>query len=290
MPCKDHEGIIVVVKGNHVVPKGVAVEELDGDKKKLSEECPEALKELLDANGLMAVYDKMVQAIVEESNTRNFFGKWKDQEFISILDLFKEDFGAKGVKVALCKRRSGSGIIRWLEFIDVDEQPTYVPQFDVANFSGQVIKTCYTRLEFPYGVAVEEFKQYGKSRKRLKEKSPIFVQKLIEEKDLQAEYDELVDDCVTNGCGKYKNWSLEKLNEFGKTHRVKFEAKGVCLFISQKEEYISHGQYGGHVEYFRWVEFVDREEQPNYYPQRDAERSTFSVLDSLGDTGISLVF
>ena len=28
---------------------------------------------------------------------------------------------------------------------------------------------------------------------------------------------------------------------------------------------------GGHNEYFRWVEFVDREQQPNYYPQRDAE-------------------
>jgi hypothetical protein len=96
---------------------------------------------------------------VEESSTCSFFGKWKDQEFIAILDLFKEDFGEQGVKVALCKRRSNSGSFCWLEFIDVDEQPMYVPQFDVANLSGQVIKTCYSTLAFPYGVVVEELKQ-----------------------------------------------------------------------------------------------------------------------------------
>ena len=37
------------------------------------------------------------------------------------------------------------------------EQP-YAPQFDVSNFSGQVIKTVYKKLQFPNGVAVEELK------------------------------------------------------------------------------------------------------------------------------------
>ena len=36
-----------VVNGNHAVPPGVAVEVLDGGKKKLSKECPEDLEKLL---------------------------------------------------------------------------------------------------------------------------------------------------------------------------------------------------------------------------------------------------
>jgi hypothetical protein len=75
------------------------------------------------------------------------------------------------------------------------------------------------------------------------------VQKLIEEKDLQAEYNKFVDDCVANDVGgKWENWSVEKVKTIGETHSVKFEAKGVSLFISEKQEWISHGQYGGHNE------------------------------------------
>ena len=85
----------------------------------------------------------------------------KDQQFISIVDQFRDDFTAKGIKIAFCKRKSGSkvGSYRWLEFIDVEalDEP-YAPQFDVSNFSGQIIKTVYMKLQFPNGVAVEELK------------------------------------------------------------------------------------------------------------------------------------
>jgi len=50
----DLEGT-VVARGNHVVPKGVAVEELDGGKKKLADECPPELKELLERKNLLNV-------------------------------------------------------------------------------------------------------------------------------------------------------------------------------------------------------------------------------------------
>lgn len=80
-------------------------------------------------------------------------GRWKDQEFNSVLDQFRDDFAAKGVKVAFCKRKSLNGHRRWLEFIDVEKSGgSYVPQFDIDNMSGQVINTCYTKLEFPNGV------------------------------------------------------------------------------------------------------------------------------------------
>jgi len=260
-----------VAGGKHVVPPGVAVEELDGGKKKLSKECPQDLALLLQKKNLIMTYDKMVDAIVSESNTRNLFGKWKDEEFASIVDLFRDDFAKQGIKVALCKRSSGSGTKRWLEFIDIEVAGNYVSQYDVANQSGQTIKTCYTTLEFPNGVAVEELKQWN-GRKLLKDKIPPHVQKMLEDKDLFDEYDALVEACINEGVGSnWKAWNIKKLGEVKDAHAPKFEAKGVSIFVSHKQEYISHGQHGGHTEHFRWIEFVDREEQPNYFPQRDAD-------------------
>jgi hypothetical protein len=243
---------------------------LDGGKKKLADECPPALKELLEAKDLMPVYNKLVEAIVEEGKTRSMFGMWRDGEFVSILDLFEEDFGEKGVKVALCKRKSGSGTFRWLEFIDVDVAKDYVPQYDVGNLSGQVIKTCYTTIEFPNGVAVEKLNQHGKKRNKLKEKIPTLVEDMMLRKGLMVEYHAFIDAICQGGVGPGKGWDTEKLDQITKEHSHQFEAKGVAIFISHKQEYVSHGQYGGHYEYYRWIEFVDREEQPNYHPQRDA--------------------
>jgi len=222
----------------------------------------------------------MVDAIVSESTTRNVFGKWKDQEFASIVDLFRDDFAEQGVKVALCKRRSSGYVARWLEFIDIEVAGNYVPQYDVANMSGQTIKTVYTTLKFPKGVVVEELKQW-RGRKLLKDEIPPYVQKMLEDKDLFDEYDALVEACINEGVGsKLKCWNIKKLGEVKEAHAPKFEAKGVSLFVSHKQEYISHGQHGGHTEYFRWIEFVDREEQPNYYPQRDADTKNESCVIS----------
>jgi len=262
----------LVAKGKHVVPDGVAVEELDGGKKKLADECPVDLARLLDAKGVRILYDKLVDAIVQESNTRNVFGKWKDEEFVSVLDLFADEFAEVGIKIALCKRSScGSGASRWLEFIDTKRLPDYIPQYDVANYSGQVIKTIYCTLEFPYGVAVEPLKNWN-GRKKLQDKMPIYVEKMMTNKGLLPEYDMLVQACVEQGVGRrFKNWKTDKLQEILREHGERFEAKGVALFLSIKQEYVSHGQHGGHQETFRWIEFVDREQQPDYYPQRDAQ-------------------
>ena len=260
-----------VANGKHVVPKGVGVEELDGGKKKLAEECPADLRLLLESKGMMETYNKLVQAVVDESKTRSF-GSWKDKEFESIVDFFREDFAEGDIKVALCKRKSGSGTYRWLEFIDVTVAEGYVPQYDVANFSGQVIKTVYKKIEFPNGVAVKELKQWGKARQKLREKTPVYVEKLLEPKGLMEEYKIMVEHCADAGVGqRLKMWNIEKLKNIIEFHRPNFEAKGVSLFISHKQEYVLHGLDAGDHEYFRWIEFVDREQQPNYYPQRDAD-------------------
>jgi hypothetical protein len=75
----------------------------------------------------------------------------KDEEFASIFHLFCDEFAEQGVKVVLWKRKSGSGTFHWLKFINVDVTSNYVLQYDVENHSGQVVKTIYTTLEFPYG-------------------------------------------------------------------------------------------------------------------------------------------
>ena len=138
-------GSTQVTKGKHVVPEEVVVEELDGGAKTLSDKCPLPLAD----KKLRMVYDKMAQAIVKESDTRNVFGMWKDEEFVSIVNLYRDAFALHGVKVVVCKRKSGSGTFRWLEFFDVKVAQHYIPQYDVENHSGQVIKTIYATLEFP---------------------------------------------------------------------------------------------------------------------------------------------
>lgn len=151
-----------VASGSYVLPAFVAVEELKNynGHKRLKDDCPASVHRLMTEKGLFDVYDRFVQAIVDTKRTRgSLLGKWKDQQFVSVLDLFGDDFAAGGVKAALCKRKSGKGTFRWLEFIDVERAGgSYVPQYDVANRSGQVIKTVYCKLQFPNGVAVEELK------------------------------------------------------------------------------------------------------------------------------------
>lgn len=275
----DEEGSELLEEGNevaggrHVVPNGVAVEELKnyGGAKKLKNECPEDVAKLLLEKDAGDIYDRFVTAVAETRGVRGALGGWKDAQFVSVLDIFADEFAEKGIKVALCKRKSGKGTYRWLEYIDVEKVGKYVPQYDVANMSGQVIKTCYTKLKFPNGVAVEELKKWN-GRKKLKESIPIYVETMMNKKDLMSEYNQLVEHCIEAGVGNNsKNWKSGKLYDIMMEYKPIFESKGVDIFVCRKDEYISHGQYGGHMEYFHWIEFVDREEQPNYYPQRAAE-------------------
>lgn len=88
-----------------------------------------------------------------------------------------------------------------------------------------------------------------------------------------SEYERFVDHVVESGIGsnRMKMWNNANLTALSKEYRPMFLAKGVDIFFSRREEYVSHGKHGGHHEYFRWIEFVDREEQPSYHPQYDAE-------------------
>jgi len=264
-----------IIEDKYTVPKGVAVEMIKNfnGKKDLLKDCPAEVRDLLHSKSAFEIYDKFVQTIYDDKNNRNALGRWKDAEFVSKVDLFRDEFAEKGIKVALCIRSSGKNV-RWLEFIDVDEVGNYVPQFDLGNMSGQYIRTAHTKLQFPNGVAVEELKQWG-GRDKLKEKLPYEVEKLLKKHNLMDEYHELVSDFVKSCGGKYsfKNWDIEKLKMLVDKYDETFGEKGIDLFVSHKQEYIQHGSSGGHTEHYRWIEFVDRNKQPNYIPQRDANEN-----------------
>mmetsp|Transcript_8160 Transcript_8160/g.12918 ORF Transcript_8160/g.12918 Transcript_8160/m.12918 type:complete len:297 (+) Transcript_8160:2-892(+) len=272
----EQEGGTEVAGGKHVVPEGVAVEPLSdwSPAKKLKNKCPVKVKALLEAKGLVATYDDMVEAICDHkaNDTLSWMDTWVDQAVQAVMDQFRDDFAEKGVKLALCRRVSGSGSYRWIEFIDTDVLTNYVPQYDTANVSSQTIKTLYATLKFPNGVVIEQIKEWN-GRERLKEKIPEEVEELMTKKGLTEEYDQLVEACVNQGVGrKLKNWKLRKLQEVMDEYRPVFEAKGVAIHVSHKEEWVSHGPNGqGHMDHYRWIEFVDKEVLPGYVPQRSAE-------------------
>merc|ERR1711957_141212 len=78
---------------------------------------------------------------------------------------------------------------------------------------------------------------------------------------------ERIDHVIEAGAGaNTKIWNTEKLKAIMDVHKPMFESKGVEVFVSHKQEWVSHGNGAGHFVHFRWIEFVDREEQPTYSP------------------------
>ena len=76
----EEEGM--AVQSGHVVPAGVAVEELKnyGGHKKLRDECPETVQTLMNDKGLFDVYDRFVGTIAKEKKTRGPLGKWRESQ------------------------------------------------------------------------------------------------------------------------------------------------------------------------------------------------------------------
>lgn len=275
-----NEGGVLVAKGRYKVPTGVAVKELKNyyRSNKLLNDCPQEVKDLLKYKRLTSTYNSFVENIsMNQKSFSKILGKMNDDEINSTIDKFRNPFEGNGIKVALCKRKSGRGTFRWLEFIDVDKLGNkYVPQYDTANLSDQIIKTWYNELEFPNGVAVKELEKRSFNKKGSKDGIPPHLETLLKKKNLFIEYDELVEDLVNaNKSLKFSNWDTDACKNVIKAHSLQFEKKGVSIFLSCKRETISTGN-SIITDIFRWIEFVDRDEQPNYLPQRNAEKRKHS--------------
>mmetsp|Transcript_15387 Transcript_15387/g.33055 ORF Transcript_15387/g.33055 Transcript_15387/m.33055 type:complete len:142 (-) Transcript_15387:113-538(-) len=128
------------------------------------------------------------------------------------------------------------------------------------------MKTVYSKIKFPEGVACEKLSSF-KGRKKLKTKCPEKVQKLLDEKGAQEEYNKFVDDlCAARG-GWAGGWKSEVIDLVIKDSLIAFEVKGIRVFGCRVDEYVSTGQ-GGYVKNTRWLEFVDIEKLPDYKPAR----------------------
>lgn len=98
MEDNNNEEGTLVANGSHVVPAGVAVEEL-ASKKDLAHHCPPAVVELLAKNtGMREVYDQLIESLTKDSGTHTTFGKWKDDSVVGRLKLFEERFAAGGIQ------------------------------------------------------------------------------------------------------------------------------------------------------------------------------------------------
>ncbi|CAB9520957.1 expressed unknown protein [Seminavis robusta] len=257
--------------GWYTVPlTGVAVEELSGVKK-ISDQCPHEVESLLVKNGAMPVYDAFINAIVKSKTTRNWADSWSSLEISTILAEYKDQFLSRGLKVVLCKIKPDSGnSLRWFEFIDINEQPGWVPQFDVLSLDGgTVLATNTNSLSFPKGVAVEAIMD----RKHVMERVPPPVKAMMENKgcmDLYMAMIAILCECAGSGDEIDATWSKTHMSDITQTIGPKFQAKGVSLFLSVLEEDVNEN--GQQVKKpFMWVEFVDREMQPNYTAQRGIE-------------------
>jgi len=85
-----------------------------------------------------------------------------------------------------------------------------------------------------------------------------------------------VDALVEGGRGdNRRKWSNVSCRKIVGEHKAAFSAKGVDIFFSWKNEYVDKA-----VMHFRWIEFVDRAEQPNYQSQYNSTNKIRTYLSA----------
>lgn len=93
---------------------------------------PSGLKELLEANDAMSVYEEFVNEI--ESLEKKVFGigGYKTEELDALEKTYTLKFQEKGIKLFFCSKvmyyDGGYKTYKWLEFVDPNVAPTYTPR------------------------------------------------------------------------------------------------------------------------------------------------------------------
>lgn len=242
-------------------PNSVAIQTLHGEWKKLpTSDLLDDKANLFQNKRARFVYERFANRIHKGSETRGQFGKWTDFEFLKIIDRFADEFADTGMRAALCRNGPDH---RWIEFIDTNSQTSYVPRFEIGAPSGRSVKTAYCEVGFPYGVYVETIKRWGHI-KRLRGPPPKALADLLRRKNAQKQYDALVKACSTYCADTMDEWKFKRVGQVVSGIRQSFEAVGVGIYLSRKDEYVSHGANGGYNETLCWIELVDRSQQPQY--------------------------
>ncbi|CAB9514395.1 expressed unknown protein [Seminavis robusta] len=251
----------LAMPSSYAVPKGVAMEQLVeyGGHYELQKSCPKEMMALLSRTKAQETYSRFMDCIFKDKSTRvGLFGRWDLDRFAAVMEQFEAEFALHGIKVVLCELQISKSSYLWLEYIDLGVNDHYVPPYNVANQSStQEIKTHSSQLKFPNGVAIEQF---GYGHKQLEEQASPDLAALLKERGLMTEYNKMVDQCnefaFRRGYG-----DVRKLRVIVLQYQAAFAAEGIDIFICQKKETVVCKTC-----IFRWLEFVDRSQQPDYRP------------------------
>mmetsp|Transcript_12685 Transcript_12685/g.23555 ORF Transcript_12685/g.23555 Transcript_12685/m.23555 type:complete len:309 (-) Transcript_12685:201-1127(-) len=273
----------VICDGKVVLPSWCAAEELS-KLSKLEEKIPNEVESLLQEHNLRQEYDMMVKEIATRKGMKSFWGSWDMDRLLTVISSYCKAFERKKVDLYVCeKKRSTQHAYRWLEFVDRSKAPEqYHPQYDLylLNENSDKMKSIYGTLTFPEGVAVE-YMHRTSAREKLHDRMPESVRALMETKGAMDEYNDLIQALCNTPGGKMSTWKPAQIDDVICEYKVPFRMKGVGLFACVKVEYISHGQYGGHNEYFYWLEFVDLAKLCAYSPPKyeiGAKRKECAIL------------
>ena len=300
---QDEDEQTVVILGAHSVPKGVVVfEPLENyaGQWRLQTKCPQAVHDMMADKGLLQVYQAFVDAVCShKAKTRKSLllslHKWNDHALVNMIHQFQDEFQKKGLKVVLCKRsfvHSDKPTYRWLEYIDLDitkSKQQYVPPFDYANRSAQMIPTHACKIHFPNGVAIQEISSW-RHRRKLVSNIPVEVQQMLEQHNVKEAYRRLLQEMTElHPSDNYKSaserhnsprdWNLKELSQMIQQQdkvQSKFRSKSISILLASKNEWVQHGERGGHSELYIWIEVIDRTLQPNYESQQWKDQGGFA--------------
>lgn len=276
-----------VANGKHALLPGVYAVEFKARKKIAAP--PSNLTAMLKRRGASEEFEALINALVSSKNTATTLGRWLIKNVAAEVALRSPRFQSLGVKVYACERRSEMRRHAWIEFVDVDDAQIYVPQYDVTSLTSKCIEVPYFMIRFPRGVYIEQLKQRD-PREQLRNETPEDVYRLLVDKILVREYADLVDACLATEYTLGARWNPAKLAPVVAEHRPNFVIKGVDLHLSYKvtsSQSNLHPSNRLHV----WLEFIDRDLQPNYVPQRavgfgarsgNFQFRTYSNLGGLG--------
>eukprot|EP00961_Rhodomonas_salina_P028444 383892-Rhodomonas_salina.5 len=109
---------------------GVACEQLeDFNSKAFANSSPPVVNSMISARELTSVYGEWKLQVLKQ---QGMVGAFSLPKVAAVVDAFQPQFNAKGLKVFLCNVRVRTGrkavhFAYWFEFVDLSQQPNYVP-------------------------------------------------------------------------------------------------------------------------------------------------------------------
>lgn len=118
----------------------------------------------------------------------------------------------------------------------------------------------HKKVVMPKGIVAEQMRGGPYPGKRFLSFTPRLLQEMNAKKGSTGLYLEL-EQAINDRCGgtEMSGWDSKKIYEVVSQFQSRFSEKGMSVNYSMVKWWVSHGQYGGHMEYRYWLEFADLE-------------------------------